>query len=160
GPSAGTRTVFTQRRRFPGGSPHPPSGFRRLNERRCCVEPMENDHALSEMWNYSSIDAQRSPQALAMWVVTFAVGATAVPHAQSSAANSQPVRADNYYAYYAAGNRIDVTAPMAGDVIVAGRQIDIPSVLAVENATNGWRRARRPESCRSRPLSECSSCFD
>ena len=78
----------------------------------------------------------RPRRVLAMWVVTFAVGATAAGHAQSSAANSQPVRADNYYA---AGNRIEVTAPMAGDVIVAGRQIDIRQSVAGDLLAAGWR---------------------
>jgi cytoskeletal protein CcmA (bactofilin family) len=71
-------------------------------------------------------------------VIAMVVAALGVIGAQAppSAASGQSGRADNYYA---AGDRIEITAPMAGDVIVAGRQIDIVQPVAGDILAAGWR---------------------
>jgi ethanolamine utilization microcompartment shell protein EutS len=69
---------------------------------------------------------------IAMVAALGVTGAQAPP----SAANGQSGRADNYYA---AGDRIEIIAPMAGDVIVAGRQIDIVQPVAGDILAAGWR---------------------
>jgi hypothetical protein len=43
--------------------------------------------------------------------------------------------------YYAAGNRIEISTPMAADVIVAGRQIDIDQPVGGDILAAGWRVA-------------------
>ena len=53
---------------------------------------------------------------LALIVVPFAVATGA----QSPPPTLPATRPDNYYA---AGNRVDITRPMLGDVVVAGRTI-------------------------------------
>ena len=65
-------------------------------------------------------------------------GRVAVTAAQAppSEAHGQSVRADSYYA---AGDRIEITAPMGGDVIVAGRQIDIVQPVSGDILAAGWR---------------------
>ena len=56
--------------------------------------------------------------------------------AQTPAANEAPARAENYYA---AGDRIAITTPMAADVIVAGREIEIAKSVAGDILAAGWR---------------------
>jgi len=65
-------------------------------------------------------------------VVAFAVIGAAQPLAEDPL---QP-RADNYYA---AGNRVAITTPMAADVVVAGRDVDIASPVAGDVLAAGWR---------------------
>jgi len=71
--------------------------------------------------------------AIAMMAAALAVTAAQAP---PSEAHGQSVRADNYYA---AGDRIEITAPMGGDVIVAGRQIDIVQPVSGDIPAAGWR---------------------
>lgn len=80
--------------------------------------------------------AARARRGVATSIVTIALAATAGAQAPAPIANSQPVHGDNYYA---AGNRIEITTPMAGDVVVAGRQIDIVQPIAGDILAAGWR---------------------
>lgn len=82
--------------------------------------------------------AGRVTRGVVMSIVMVALAAATGVHAQAPAANTQPKPADNYYA---AGNRIDITAPMAADVIVAGRQVDISQPVAGDILAAGWRVA-------------------
>ena len=61
-------------------------------------------------------------------------GASLVGQTQSVA--DQPARPDNYYA---AGNRIEITTPLAADAVVAGRQVDITQSVAGDVLAAGWR---------------------
>ncbi len=56
--------------------------------------------------------------------------------AQPSAPGAPPPAADNYYA---AGSRIEVTSPMSGDVVVAGRDIELQQPIAGDILAAGWR---------------------
>jgi hypothetical protein len=56
--------------------------------------------------------------------------------AQTPPGASLPTKPDNYYA---AGNQVDVSRPMAGDVIVAGRQVEITQAVAGDILAAGWR---------------------
>jgi cytoskeletal protein CcmA (bactofilin family) len=69
-------------------------------------------------------------------IVTIAFAAAAGGQTQAPSVSGQPTHADNYYA---AGNRIDITTPMAADVIVAGRQIEIGQPVAGDILAAGWR---------------------
>lgn len=53
-----------------------------------------------------------------------------------AAAQPSATRPDNYYA---AGNRVDITAPMPADVIVAGRDVTIRQSVSGDIAAAGWR---------------------
>jgi hypothetical protein len=66
------------------------------------------------------------------------LGAATGAYGQTPSAKSQSTSADNYYA---AGNHIEITGPMAADVIVAGRQIDISQPVAGDILAAGWRVA-------------------
>lgn len=56
--------------------------------------------------------------------------------AQTPGAEDRSSRPDNYYA---AGNRIEITTPMARDVVVAGREIEITQSVAGDVLAAGWR---------------------
>lgn len=86
----------------------------------------------------------RAQRSMVISIVAIALASAAGIHAQPPIAtqppavssSSQPAHADNYYA---AGNRIEITAPMLADVIVAGRQIDITQPVAGDILAAGWR---------------------
>jgi cytoskeletal protein CcmA (bactofilin family) len=71
-----------------------------------------------------------------MSAVALAIAAAANGQTQAPPAHTQPAQVDNYYA---AGNRIEISTPMAGDVIVAGRQIDIDKPVGGDILAAGWR---------------------
>ena len=77
-----------------------------------------------------------SPRFLVTCAVTAALAATAPVRAQAPGAAGVPSRADNYYA---AGNHIEITAPMPADVIVAGRQVDIAQPVTGDILAAGWQ---------------------
>jgi hypothetical protein len=79
----------------------------------------------------------RLTRGMAMSITMIALAA-ATAHAQAPPANTEPERTDNYYA---AGNRVEITGPMAADVIVAGRQVDISQRVAGDILAAGWRVA-------------------
>lgn len=64
-------------------------------------------------------------------IATFVAALGTAAGAQAPAA-----RPDNYYA---AGNRVDIAAPMAADVIVAGRDVTIRQPVAGDIAAAAWR---------------------
>jgi hypothetical protein len=73
----------------------------------------------------TSVQLKRASHATRGLTVSLAMVAfvmTAGAQERMPTTEGQRARADNYYA---AGNRIEITAPMAGDVVVAGRQIEI-----------------------------------
>jgi cytoskeletal protein CcmA (bactofilin family) len=82
--------------------------------------------------------AARVTSGAVMSIATIALTAVAGVHAQAPTTTHQPMHADNYYA---AGNRIEITTPMAADVIVAGRRIDIVQPVAGDILAAGWRVA-------------------
>ena len=127
------------RRPIGGGFAARPAEFSRIDreavlpgspKRRTAMRSLRSEHTTRSLVD----DCAR--RGLALSVVALALGATAAGQVQPPAGNSQPPRADNYYA---AGNRIEVTAPMAGDVVVAGRQIDIFQLVAGDLLAAGWR---------------------
>ena len=69
-------------------------------------------------------------------VIALALATTAVGLGSAAQAGQQSVRSDNYYA---AGNRIDITTPMGGDVVVGGRQVDIQQPVSGDILAAGWR---------------------
>lgn len=69
--------------------------------------------------------------ALAAPGVSLAAGGQAGPP-------TTPPGADNYYA---AGNHVEISAPMPRDVVVAGREIDIRQTVAGDILAAGWRVA-------------------
>lgn len=56
--------------------------------------------------------------------------------ARAAGAQNSGVRPDNYYA---AGNRVVVSAPMPSDVVAAGREIDLRAPIAGDILAAGWR---------------------
>jgi cytoskeletal protein CcmA (bactofilin family) len=82
--------------------------------------------------------AARLASGVVMSIVTIALAAATGAQVRAPAAGGQPTPADNYYA---AGNRIEITTPMAADVIVAGRQIDIAQPVGGDILAAGWRVA-------------------
>jgi hypothetical protein len=84
----------------------------------------------------------QSPLSLAMLVVTTALAMRLFGMSGSAEQPSErpltsaPARADSYYA---AASRVQVTEPMAGDIIVAGREIDVGQPVAGDILAAGWR---------------------
>ncbi len=86
------------------------------------------------MQGYSSVAPRwRMPPALAAVLV---VALAAALCAQSSSSPAPAGIPDNYYA---AGNRVDVRAPILGDVVVAGRQVNIEQTVDGDVLGAGWR---------------------
>jgi cytoskeletal protein CcmA (bactofilin family) len=75
-------------------------------------------------------------RSIALFISTLVIIPAAGLQSQAPAADRQSARADNYYA---AGNHVEITTPMAADVIVAGRQIDIARPVAGDILAAGWR---------------------
>jgi cytoskeletal protein CcmA (bactofilin family) len=75
-------------------------------------------------------------RSIAMSIATLAIVPAAVLQSQAPMADRLAARADNYYA---AGYRVEITAPMGADVIVAGRQIDIRRPVAGDILAAGWK---------------------
>ena len=71
-----------------------------------------------------------------LFIATLAVFPAVGLQSQTPGADRMSPRPDNYYA---AGNRVEITAPMAADVIVAGREIDIARPVAGDILAAGWR---------------------
>jgi cytoskeletal protein CcmA (bactofilin family) len=74
-------------------------------------------------------------------IITFsavagALGTLATAQTATLEPGNQAARADNYYA---AGNHVEITTPMARDVVVAGRQVDIAQSVAGDILAAGWR---------------------
>ena len=65
--------------------------------------------------------------------VAFALAVTVFAQTGTSPTAAIP---DNYYA---AGNRVDVRAPVQGDVVVAGRQVNIEQMVDGDVLGAGWR---------------------
>jgi hypothetical protein len=100
--------------------------------------------AVPQMHRRKSVTKERAmrlpavpfPHRLTLLAMVLAFGVVAA--AQAPLPSDMPARPDNYYA---AGNHVDITAPMPRDVVVAGRYVDIRQSVGGDILAAGWHVA-------------------